>query len=78
MATLYQGLRAHVRSYDSPVGMGVVELDSVDLPLIQTLDFHCTQIADGTREIEVGVAVLIDVMATGPGCWEAGRVTILN
>lgn len=78
MATLFQGLLAHVQSYDSPVGMGVVKLDSADLSPAQTLDFHCTQIADGTREIEVGAAVLIDVIAAGPGHWEAARVTILN
>jgi CspA family cold shock protein len=37
--------------------------------------FHCTQIADGTRTIEVGVAVRF-VVTPGPvGRWEAGRVS---
>ena len=36
--------------------------------------FHCTQIADGTRTIEPGVAVRFDVVAGRLGRWEAARV----
>jgi CspA family cold shock protein len=36
--------------------------------------FHCTQIADGTREIEVGTAVEFEVAPGTPGRWEARAV----
>jgi len=36
--------------------------------------FHCTQIADGSRTIEVGRAVRFDVVAGKLGRWEAAAV----
>jgi hypothetical protein len=33
--------------------------------------FHCTQIADGTRTIDVGTAVTFEVRAGAMGRWEA-------
>jgi len=54
------------RSFDKHRGLGDVEdADGTRYP------FHCTQIADGSRDIPVGVAVEFTV-APGPlGRWEA-------
>ena len=55
-----------VVSFDSRRGLG--EIDGSDG---RVYPFHCTQIADGTREIPVGAAVEFTV-APGPlGRWEA-------
>ena len=54
-----------VTSFDGAVGLGVVTTDDeVDYP------FHCTQIAGGTRDIEVGTAVNFE-LAPRLGRWEA-------
>ena len=37
--------------------------------------FHCTQIADGSRTIEVGAAVSYQVVPGRLGRWEAARLT---
>lgn len=37
---------------------------------------HCTAIADGTRTIEVGVAVTFDVFAGTLGQWEASDLRL--
>jgi cold shock CspA family protein len=37
--------------------------------------FHCTQIADGTRTIETGMAVTFEVGPGRQGRWEATAVT---
>ena len=36
--------------------------------------FHCTAIADGTRTIEVGTAVVFDVAPGRLGRWEAANI----
>jgi hypothetical protein len=41
----------------------------------ERLGFHCTQIADGSRSIEVGAEVTFYLMAGRLGRWEAGGVT---
>lgn len=41
------------------------------------LFFHCTQIADGSRTIDVGAAVTYDVVAGHVGQWEATGLTRL-
>ena len=52
--------------FDSKRGLG--EIRGADE---RTYPFHCTKIADGTREIPVGVPVEFNV-APGPlGRWEA-------
>jgi hypothetical protein len=38
--------------------------------------FHCTAIADGTRRIEVGAAVVVDIVAGHLGQWEASRLVV--
>jgi hypothetical protein len=37
--------------------------------------FHCTRLADGSREIEIGVPVEFVVIPGGLGRWEAGVIT---
>ena len=55
--------------FDSKRGLG--EIRGVD---DRTYPFHCTKIADGTREIPVGAAVEFTV-APGPrGRWEAVEI----
>ncbi len=59
-----------VAEFDEHVGLGVVESaeDGRRYP------FHCTQIADGTRKIDVGAAVQFEVIAGHRGEWEAGAI----
>jgi cold shock CspA family protein len=58
-----------VVAFDSKRGLGEIRgSDGRAYP------FHCTEIADGTREIPVGVAVKFTV-APGPlGRWEAVEI----
>jgi cold shock CspA family protein len=65
-------VRGTVTAFDEPRGWG--ELVTADG---RTLPFHCTQIADGTRTIDVGTVVEHDVRPGGLGRWEAGQVTKL-
>jgi cold shock CspA family protein len=58
-----------VAEFDEARGWGVVSSEGRDLP------FHCTQISDGTRTIEVGTAVTCEVRPGGMGRWEAAAVT---
>lgn len=59
-------LTGTVTAFDSKRGLG--EVKGADGP---AYPFHCTKIADGTREIPVGVQVEFRV-APGPlGRWEA-------
>jgi cold shock CspA family protein len=58
-----------VTEFDEPRGWGVVEAEGRELP------FHCTQISDGTRRIDVGTRVTFEVVAGGMGRWEAAAVT---
>ena len=59
-------LDGRVESFDSRRGLG--EVRGADGRIYS---FHCTKIADGSREIPVGVAVEFSV-APGPlGRWEA-------
>jgi cold shock CspA family protein len=58
-----------VASYDSPRGLGVVRGDDgTEYP------FHCTAIADGTREIDPGTQVTFDIEAGHLGRWHAARI----
>ena len=65
-------MRGTVLTFDEPRGWG--ELVTEDG---RTLPFHCTQIVDGTRTIEVGASVEHDVRPGGLGRWEAGQVVKL-
>lgn len=44
-----------VESFDESAGLGWIRADGGDRHL-----FHCTQITDGSRRIEVGVAVTFE------------------
>lgn len=58
-----------VTAFDEQGGWGTIDASG------RTLPFHCTQIGDGTRAIEVGTQVSFEVRAGGLGRWEAARVT---
>jgi cold shock CspA family protein len=61
--------RGVVIAFDEAIGLGTVRAgDGVEL------GFHCTQIADGTRDIPVGAAVEFVVLAGRHGRWEAGAL----
>ncbi len=69
------GCQGVVKSFDSPVGMGVVgEEDPAGSTGVAEYSFHCSQIADGSREIAAGTPVTFDVVAAGPGRWEAANL----
>ena len=58
------GLVGIVVGFDADVGLGEIDSSGVTYP------FHCVEIADGTRRIEVGTEVRFDVRAK-LGRWEA-------
>lgn len=60
-----------VVDFDVQVGLGVVRSSSDS----QLLNFHCMEIADGTRRIEVGSPVVFRRIGAPCGSWEAGTVT---
>jgi hypothetical protein len=64
--------RGLVVDFDEHVGLGVVEEDGEGA---WRYPFHCTQIAGGTRSIEVGTVVTFGVVAARRGRWEAAEVT---
>jgi cold shock protein len=58
-----------VSDFDEAKGYGTVRAaDGRDL------FFHCTQIADGTRTIPVGVTVEFEVVPGRNGRWEASDI----
>ena len=61
--------RGRVTEFDPERGTGlIIGDDGARLP------FHCTQIADGTRDIAVDTAVRYDVVPGSLGAWEAAAV----
>jgi cold shock CspA family protein len=58
-----------VVEFDAGRGLGVIE--SADG---SRLAFHCTQIADGSRDIAVGERVRYDVVPGSSGGWEAASI----
>lgn len=62
------GRRGVVASFDEAGGLGsVTATDGTQHP------FHCIEIADGSRTIEVGTEVSFDVLAK-LGRWEAANI----
>lgn len=59
-----------VVAFDGARGWGTIEGDDGT-----RVEFHCTQIANGSRSIEVGVAVCYEVRAGHLGRFEAAAVT---
>jgi cold shock CspA family protein len=62
-------MRGVVVEFDAHGGFGTVRAEDG-----RELFFHCTQLVDGTRTIEVGAAVRFQVVAGHLGRWEAARV----
>ncbi|HZQ56909.1 MAG TPA: hypothetical protein VFA84_02665 [Acidimicrobiales bacterium] len=61
---------ARVRDFDAARGTGTVVTDDG-----RELMFHSTRISDGTRSIEPGARVAVDVGPGAlPGTWEATAV----
>jgi cold shock CspA family protein len=58
-----------VIAFDADAGFGTIEASDG-----REFFFHCTKIADGSREIAVGANVRFDVVAGHLGRWEASRV----
>ncbi|MHB1534230.1 MAG: cold shock domain-containing protein [Acidimicrobiales bacterium] len=61
-----------VETFDVDVGLGRLRADEAGQALFP---FHCTQIADGSRSIEVGTRVTFTVVPGRGGRWEAAMVT---
>ena len=62
-------MKGTVADFDEHVGLGTLRAEDG-----RELLFHCTQLLDGTRTIEVGALVRFDVVAGHSGKWEAARV----
>lgn len=62
--------RGTVADFDEHRGTGTVRAEDG-----AELFFHCTQIADGSRTIEVGTVVEFEVVPGHLGRWEAARLT---
>lgn len=63
-------MRGRVTEFDESRGLGAIAAeDGTAYP------FHCTQIADGTRTVEVGTEVTYDVRPGPMGRWEATEIT---
>jgi CspA family cold shock protein len=58
-----------VTAFDEQRGLGTIEADRI------TYAFHCAQIADGSRTIDVDATVQFDVVPGLLGRWEAAHIT---
>jgi CspA family cold shock protein len=62
-------VRGTVSEFDEPRGIGTITADDgVEYP------FHCTQILDGTRTIDVGASVDFEIRPGHLGQWEATAI----
>ena len=55
--------------FDEAKGYGIVRAQDG-----RELFFHCTQIADGSRTIDVGAEVTFEVVPGHQGRWEAAEI----
>ena len=62
-------MTGRVTEWDEHGGFGTIEAADG-----RSFFFHCTQISDGSRTIEVGATVRFDIIAGRLGRWEAARV----
>jgi cold shock CspA family protein len=65
--------RGWVDNFDKEVGLG--EVRGQDTRLYR---FHCTEIADGTRDIAVGANVCFVVVPGHKGAWEAKGLSVVS
>ena len=63
-------MRGRVVEYDEHRGWGAIEADDGT-----RLEFHCTQIADGSRRVRVGEAVEFEVRWGDRGRTAAAAIT---
>ena len=56
--------------FDEDKGFGIITTEDG-----RELFFHCTQVADGSRTIAAGTAVIFEVVPGHLGRWEAAGVT---
>ena len=61
-------MKGRVSDFDERRGLGSIESDRASYP------FHCTQIADGSRTIDVGADVTFEVRPGPMGRWEAAEI----
>lgn len=64
-----KGHTGKVETFDKDVGLGAVRAEDGRL-----YPFHCTEIADGSRDIAVGTEVDFAVAPGHGGTWEARAV----
>ena len=62
-------MKGTIADFDEHVGLGTVRAEDG-----RELLFHCTQLLDGTRTVDVGALVRFEVVAGHAGKWEAARV----
>jgi cold shock CspA family protein len=65
--------RGRVTEFDAHRGLGLVVTDDGS-----AFPFHCTQIVDDSRVVDVGAAVEFAVIPGGIGRWEAGEIVKLS
>ncbi len=63
-----------VTGFDESQGLGEIESGSTG----ERFPFHATQLADGTRWIEIGAPVQFEVSAGGLGRYEAIRIRVVS
>lgn len=63
-----EALAGTVVEFDAKVGLGVIAVDAERYP------FHCIEIADGSRDIEVGTHVSFELLCK-LGRYEAAAIT---
>jgi CspA family cold shock protein len=61
-------MRGRVVEFDEDRGLGLIAAGEA------TYSFHCTQIADGSRSVDVGADVSFEVRAGHLGRWEATAI----
>jgi len=66
-------LRGVVKDFDDHKGFGTISADDGG-----EYFFHCTALADGTRDIEEGAAVTFEIVAGRLGRWEAADVNPIS
>ena len=65
-------MRGHVTEFDEARGLGTITADDG-----RTYPFHCTQITDGTRQIDAGQVVRFELLPK-LGRYEAGTIDKLS
>ncbi len=72
------GYLGMVTDYDEAAGLGTITLHGAHShPERQTIGFHCTQIADGSRSIAVGTRVRFQIIRVNLGRFEASAIEVI-